>query len=49
MITLTDEQFDEIVLVVAKNNRLLAIKIVKDALGYSLFDSMIYVYKLLEI
>ena len=49
MITLTDEQFDTIVLMVAENNRLLAIKIVKDVLEYSLFDSKIYVEKLLGI
>lgn len=49
MITLTKEQFNKIVTMVAKRDRLQAIKIVCDVLGYSLVSAKEYIDNLLDI
>ena len=49
MIELTEKQFNSIVTMVAKRDRLQAIKIVCDILGYGLADAKAYVDSLLGI
>lgn len=49
MITLTERQFNSIVTIIAKKDRLLAIKIICEVLGYSLVDAKAYVDNLLGI
>ena len=49
MITLTKEQFNKIVAMVAKRDRLQAIKIVCDVLDYNLVSAKEYIDNLLGI
>lgn len=49
MITLTEKQFNAIVTIIAKKERLQAIKVVQDVLEYSLVDAKAYVDSLLGI
>lgn len=49
IITLTEQQFDNIVTIIAKKDRLHAVKIVHDVLEYSLLDAKCYVDLLLGI
>ena len=49
MIELTDKQFDGMVTIIAKKDRLQAIKIVSDVFGYSLSEAKNYVDYLLGI
>lgn len=49
MITLTEKQFNAIVTIIAKKDRLQAIKIVQSVLEYNLADAKAYVDTLLGI
>lgn len=49
MITLTEKQFNGIVKIIAKRDRLQAIKVVQSVLEYSLLDAKVYVDALLGI
>lgn len=49
MITLTNEQFESIIKMIAVNNRLQAIKVVHDVLDFGLADAKVYVDNLLGI
>lgn len=49
MIELTEKQFDKMVTIIAKKDRLQAIKIVSDVLDYSLSEAKNYVDYLLGI
>ena len=49
MITLPQEQFDKTILVVAKRDAMLAIRIVADIMKWGLRDAKDYVQNLLEI
>ena len=48
MITLTNEQFETIIKMIAVENRLQAIKIVHDVLEFSLADARVYVDNLID-
>lgn len=43
IITLTEQQFDNIVTIIAKKDRLYAIRIVHDVLEYRLLDAKCYI------
>ena len=49
MITLTEKQFDDIVTIIAKKDRLQAIEVVQSVLEYTLLDAKAYVNALLGI
>lgn len=49
MITLTEKQFNGIVTIIAKKDRLRAIKVVQSVLEYNLVDAKAYVDTLLGI
>lgn len=49
MITLTEKQFNDIVTVIAKKDRLQAIKVVQSVLEYNLVDAKAYIDILLGI
>lgn len=49
MITLTEKQFNDIVTIIAKKNRLQAIIVVQSVLEYNLVDAKAYVDILLGI
>lgn len=49
MITLTEKQFNSIVIMVAKRDRMQAIKIVSDILEYNLSEAKSYVDNLMGI
>lgn len=49
MITLTEKQFNDIVTIIAKKDRLQAIKVVQRVLDYNLADAKVYVDTLLGI
>ena len=48
MITLTEEKFASIVRIIARNDMLLAVKVVADVMKWGLADSKAYVESLLE-
>lgn len=49
MITLTEKQFNGIITIIAKRDRLQAIKVVQSVLEYNLVDAKAYVDNLLGI
>lgn len=49
MITLTKKQFNDIVTIIAKKDRLQAIRVVQSVLEYNLVDAKAYVDSLLGI